>query len=53
MTNERINMTATNERRILALQEDAKRLANPIMPTIIRRPPPKARRHSVPRRSIR
>lgn len=53
MTNERINMTATNERRIRALEQDARDLANPIMPAITRRPPPKARRHSVPRRSIR
>jgi hypothetical protein len=52
MTNEPINMTATNARRLAQL--DALRKAPaPIMPAIIRRPPPKTRRNSVPHRAIR
>ena len=51
--NEPINMTATIDRRIAQLRADAEALRNPIMPTIIRRPPPKNRRNSVPHRSIR
>lgn len=48
-----INMNATNERRLAAIRADKEKLANPVMPAIIRRPPPKVRRNSVPHRSIR
>lgn len=51
--NDPINMTATIDRRVAALREDAKRLANPIMPTVVNRPAPRARRNSVKHRAIR
>lgn len=51
--NEPINMTATNARRAAQIDADRKAFANPIMPTIVRRPPPKTRRNSVPHRAIR
>jgi hypothetical protein len=53
MNNEPINMTASIDRRLAILRADAKALATPSMPTIIRRPPPKTRRNSVPHRAIR
>jgi hypothetical protein len=53
MNNEPINMTATNDRRLAIIRADAARLATPAMPSIIRRPPPKNRRNSVPHRAIR
>lgn len=51
--NERINMTANNDRRIADLRRIKEELAAPIYPAIVRRPPPKTRRNSVPHRSIR
>lgn len=49
-------MTNNNDRiaRLLAkLQDDTNHYSAPIMPTIVRRPPPKARRTSVRHRAIR
>lgn len=53
MNNEPINMTATIDRRVAALRADAERFANPIMPAVIRRPPPRERNRSRRRRTIR
>lgn len=50
--NEPINMTATNARRA-AMIAALRNAPAPIMPAIIRRPAPKARRNSVPHRAIR
>ncbi len=52
MTNEPINMTATNDRRIAALRE-AKANTEVLIPGTARRLPPKNRRNSVSHRSIR
>lgn len=51
--NEPINMTDTNARRLAVIRAEKAAYANPIMPTIIRRPAPKSRRTSVPHRAIR
>jgi hypothetical protein len=50
MTNEPINMTATNDRRLAALR-DAPKMIMPDRPA--RRLPPKSRRNSVRHRAIR
>jgi hypothetical protein len=53
MTNEPINMTATNDRRLAQIRAEKAAYAAPIMPSTIRRPPPRTRRNSVPHRAIR
>lgn len=53
MNNEPINMTATIDRRIAQIRDDAARFANPIMPAVVNRPAPRSRRHSVKHRAIR
>lgn len=39
--------------RLAAIRADAARFANPVMPSIVHRPPPRTRRNSVPHRAIR
>jgi hypothetical protein len=46
-------MIATNARRLAQIEADRIAFANPVMPTIVRRPPPKFRRNSVKHRAIR
>jgi hypothetical protein len=46
-------MIATNDRRLAQIRAEKEAYANPIMPAIVRRPPPKFRRNSVKHRAIR
>lgn len=52
-TDDRIDMTATIDRRLAALRADAEKFKNPIMPAVVNRPAPRARRNSVRHRAIR
>jgi hypothetical protein len=46
-------MIATNARRLAQIEADRIAYANPTLPAIVKRPPPKRRRNSVRHRAIR
>lgn len=51
--NEPINFAASRDRRLAQIKADKERFANPIMPAVVNRPAPRARRTSVKHRAIR